>query len=76
MKLKAIDYLGGKCNKCSYNHYYGALEFHHLNPAEKEYQWDKLRRRTWDVIKSELDKCVLLCANCHRETHAELLETV
>ena len=69
-KMEAIEYKGGKCQNCGYNKYYGALEFHHLNPKEKDFDWGKLRKRSWPDIKNELDKCVCLCANCHREVHA------
>jgi 5-methylcytosine-specific restriction endonuclease McrA len=69
-KLKAVEYKGGKCSKCGYNKYYGALEFHHLNPKEKEFDWNKLRLMAWDKVVVELDKCVLLCSNCHKEEHA------
>ena len=70
-KLEAIEYKGGKCNRCGYNSYYGALEFHHINPNEKEMNWTKMRLVAWDRIIEELDKCQLLCANCHREIHHE-----
>jgi len=69
IKKKAIDYKGGSCVKCGYNKYYGALEFHHLDPSQKDVVWTKLRLRSWDKITKELDKCILLCANCHREEH-------
>ena len=71
LKIKAIAYMGGNCERCGYDHYYGALEFHHLDPNEKDYDWDSLKKRKWDTITSELDKCIMLCANCHREVHAE-----
>lgn len=69
MKIRAIKYLGGKCSKCGYSRCYAALEFHHRDPDEKELEWNKLRKRAWSSIKEELDKCDLLCANCHREVH-------
>lgn len=69
-KKKAISYKGGCCNHCGYDRYYGALQFHHLDPNEKEADWQKLRKRSWSKIKEELDKCLLLCANCHAEVHA------
>ena len=72
LKLKAIDYLGGKCSRCGYDKFYGALDFHHVNPEEKEFSWRTLRSRKWDSVKKELDKCVCLCANCHREVHNEM----
>ena len=62
-KRKAIDYKGGSCAGCGYSKYYGALEFHHVDPKEKDVSWDKLRLTSWDNIIKELDKCTLLCAN-------------
>lgn len=47
----------------------GALDFHHRDPSEKEFDWNKLRKRSWESIAFELDKCDLLCSNCHRESH-------
>lgn len=70
-KQKAVDYKGGECQICGFKEYAGALEFHHLNPKEKDFQFSHFP--TWnDITKAELDKCVLLCANCHRMTHAGL----
>lgn len=72
IKIKAIQYMGSKCNDCS-NSYpeqpYVIFDFHHLDPDEKEVGWDKLRLRSWKKIVDELDKCVLLCSNCHRIRH-------
>lgn len=73
LKLKAIEYKGGQCMNCNYVKFYGALEFHHRDPKAKEYNWVALRLRGWTDIKKELDKCDLLCANCHREEHHRLL---
>ena len=71
IKEKAIEYKRGKCTICGYNAHPAALDFHHTNPQEKEVTWDKLRLRSWDKIIIELDKCVLLCANCHRIEHSK-----
>ena len=70
-KQFAVDYLGGKCIHCGYNKYIEALDFHHINPDEKEYT---ICMMSTDIekFKNELDKCILLCANCHREEHAKL----
>lgn len=72
LKVKAIEYKGGACQKCGYNKYIGALEFHHLDPAQKDFGIsEKGHTRSWEKIKNELDKCILVCANCHREIHSE-----
>lgn len=70
LKFKAIEYLGNKCHMCGYDKCPAALEFHHTDPAEKDFEISKARSTTWSLlITKELDKCVLLCANCHREQH-------
>ena len=69
VKIKAIDYLGGKCSKCGYDKCIAALEFHHLDPNEKDKDYTNYKGSFSDKLKTELDKCVLLCANCHREEH-------
>jgi predicted HNH restriction endonuclease len=74
VKQKAVDYLGGKCSICDYNKYTGALEFHHIDPAEKDFTIAQLKLTSFERIKTELDKCLLLCANCHREIHAGITE--
>lgn len=72
LKVEAVDYLGGECVRCGYDKYYGALEFHHVDPNEKDKVWNVLRKEPWEKIVEELNKCVCLCANCHREVHHEL----
>ena len=70
-KLKAVEYKGGQCHICGYNQCIEALEFHHRDPNEKDFHLAQSGNcRSWGAIKLELDKCVLLCANCHREIHA------
>lgn len=70
MKSKAIEYKGGKCEQCGYDKNKDVLEFHHKNPQEKEFSISAKFNRSWESIKEELDKCVMLCANCHREIHS------
>lgn len=69
-KLEAIEYLGGCCIRCGYSKYHGALEFHHRDPTNKEFEWTKTRLLNKKAMLTEIDKCDLLCANCHRELHA------
>lgn len=74
LKLKAIEYKGGVCSKCSYSSCVEAMEFHHLNPSEKDFGIGKIgTKKSWPSIVKELDKCILVCANCHRELHAEIV---
>jgi len=69
-KRKAVIYSGGKCKKCGYNKCLDALDFHHVDPSEKDINFRYFKARNFSKIKSELDKCILLCANCHREIHS------
>ncbi|NQY74486.1 MAG: hypothetical protein HRT90_06955 [Candidatus Margulisbacteria bacterium] len=71
-KMQAIEYKGCKCQDCPASHPeepYVIFDFHHLDPKEKDVSWNKLRLRSWEKIKEELDKCILLCSNCHRKRH-------
>ena len=65
-KIKAIEYKGGKCEDCEKEFPPYIYDFHHLDPKIKEMTWTKMRLRSWKNIQKELDKCVLLCSNCHR----------
>lgn len=68
LKVKCVEYKGGKCISCGYNKCMKALHFHHRNPNEKEFNISNLLRKNgWEKIQLELDKCDLLCANCHAE---------
>lgn len=69
----ACEYKGSKCEICGYDRCMEALEFHHKNPTEKDFSIsEKGYTRSWNRVKAELDKCLMLCANCHRETHVKL----
>lgn len=73
VRAMAVEYKGGKCENCGYNLCVDALEFHHKDPAQKDFSISsKGYTRSWDRVKCELDKCMILCANCHRELHAKL----
>jgi len=73
VRMKALEYKKGKCEKCGYNKCTEALEFHHLENQQKEFGISsKGYTRSWIKVKAELDKCILVCANCHREIHAKI----
>jgi hypothetical protein len=72
VKKMAVEYKGGKCESCKYDKCIEALDFHHLDPKTKSFGISAGGfSRSWQSIKDEADKCVLLCANCHREIHSE-----
>ena len=70
-KQRAIDMLGGACSICGYNKCNDALDFHHIDPAIKVHEIKYFSMMSWEKIENEVKKCVLLCANCHREKHWE-----
>jgi hypothetical protein len=77
LKLKKIyEYMvernGAKCSCCGYEKYLGALCLHHRDPSEKDPTWNKQWAK--DKLYKELDKCDILCMNCHAETHAKMAE--
>lgn len=70
-KAKCIKYKGGKCEVCGYSKCNRALSFHHINPENKKFAIGGAHSRRWNEVIKELDKCLLLCANCHMELHDE-----
>ncbi|HEX4774373.1 MAG TPA: hypothetical protein VH234_02560 [Candidatus Saccharimonadales bacterium] len=75
LKSRAVAMLGGKCCLCGYDKHPGALDFHHIDRATKSFgissggfSW------SWTIIEAELKKCILVCANCHREIELGLVE--
>jgi len=68
-KKKAVAYKGNKCMVCGYHKNYASLDFHHRDPGLKTYDWTSMKLRPWPEILIELDKCDLLCRNCHNEYH-------
>ena len=69
-KEQVIEQMGNRCADCQQSYPYPVYEFHHLDPARKEFDWTRLRLRSQFEIDKELSGCVLLCANCHRMRHA------
>jgi hypothetical protein len=72
-KVKTLkEEYGGKCSRCSYDKCFDALEFHHIDPSVKEFSLGERRGIRIDTLRKELDKCILVCRNCHTELHAEM----
>ncbi len=69
-KLNAVKFLGGECIVCGYNNCLDVLDIHHIDPEKKEFTLSQNLLKSWEIIKKELKKCVLMCANHHREYHA------
>lgn len=68
LKKMAVEYKGGKCVDCNIKStQYCIYDFHHEND-DKEYNISGSSKK-FDSIKLELDKCILLCSNCHRIRH-------
>ena len=75
-KKRIIESMGGKCQICGYNKCNSALDLHHIKPEEKEISLGAIRAnpKSWNTVIVELRKCVLICANCHREVHEGITE--
>lgn len=71
LKERCIAYMGGSCSRCGYNKSKRALSFHHKDPTQKKFQISGKHCFSWEKIRVELDKCIMLCANCHMEDHEE-----
>ena len=76
LREMAIEYGGGKCQRCGYEKSGRALSFHHKDPTKKDFGLStRGLTRSWEKTKTELDKCILVCANCHMEIHDEIEKT-
>ncbi len=71
LRLKAIEYKGGQCQKCGYSKCFDTLEFHHDQNYKNFGISAKGYTRSWEKVRAELDLCILLCANCHREIEVQ-----
>lgn len=69
IKQKCVEYLGGECQECGLKtDRVEVYDFHHVDPDGKDFSIGK-QAKSFEALKAELDKCVLLCANCHRLAH-------
>ena len=69
-KSAAIKWLGGRCRNCGWEGDEAAFQFHHVDPHKKDFTVGNIANKNWESIKKELNKCVLLCANCHAVVHS------
>ena len=70
LKKRMVEYKGGECTCCGYNRCLRALEFHHRDPKTKKFCVSGAHCRKWSAIEKELDKCDIVCSNCHKEIEA------
>lgn len=70
---RMIEYLGGACVRCKTA---GDLEFHHVDPGTKSFNPRSRASIKWELLVKELDKCRLLCGDCHKSHHATTHGTV
>ena len=71
LKASAVEYKGSVCFDCGLvSEYLSLFDFHHIDPTKKDFSLSvEGRSKSWDTVRKELDKCVMLCANCHRIRH-------
>jgi hypothetical protein len=72
-RLRAVKELGGRCCVCGFDQYSCSLDLHHLDGTTKAQNFRTMRGWSWKRILSELEKCTLLCKNCHAAVHNGLL---
>jgi hypothetical protein len=77
IKRRCIEYKGGKCSICGYNKCTAAFDFHHINEEDKKFNIATgiSSKKSWKKLAAEMDKCLLLCSNCHREFHYNARES-
>ena len=73
VKRIRVEEAGGACTVCGYDRCIAALEFHHVQPADKQFALSLRSARSVTSLRAEAQKCVLLCANCHSEVEAGML---
>lgn len=71
IKENMIKIFGGRCNNCDYNKSIAALDFHHKNNDKEHNIADLIKNSSEQSVFKEANKCIILCANCHRETHSQ-----
>lgn len=76
IKRDAVEYMGGKCSRCGYSKCIRALEFHHVDDNKEFGIGANGYTKSWKKIKEELDKCILVCSNCHKEIEDEKLYSI
>lgn len=71
LKQQLVEEAGGGCQSCGYNRSLSALHFHHIDPSAKSFEISKMTSKSEALVRQEVEKCKLLCANCHCEIEDE-----
>lgn len=74
LKRRLVETMGGSCTRCGYSRCLRALCFHHVDETSKHFSFAGNHLRSWQALTAELEKCVLLCQNCHVIVHDEAAE--
>lgn len=76
LKSEYRQRLGAKCQICGYDKCQNALQFHHIDPSKKKFAISDSLRKTFtqQEIDEEINKCILVCSNCHVEIHSNLIK--
>lgn len=71
MKAKAIESKGSVCSVCGCTFDAVCFDFHHEDHTQKDFAVSAILYKSWNEIQSEIEKCVLVCSNCHRVLHKD-----
>lgn len=71
IKKKAVELKGGKCQWCGWSGDIGGFCFHHRDPSQKEFGLSNAITTNWEKFWKEVEKCDLLCCNCHMVFHSD-----
>jgi hypothetical protein len=75
VKRRLVQEAGGGCQLCGYDEHLAALQFHHLDPSRKSFGLSMRGfTRSFERMRAEAEKCLLLCANCHAAVEARLAD--
>ena len=71
IKERLVAFKGGACERCGYDRYPEVMEFHHLDPDEKDFEISQKANWAYEKLLVEVEKCMMVCPTCHRELHIE-----
>jgi hypothetical protein len=73
VKELLVEEAGACCAVCGYDRCIFNLTFHHVDPKTKSFGMSMRSTKSLAAYREELQKCVLVCANCHGEIEAGLM---